>query len=706
MAQRVEIEKPPLFYANITSRAKVVVNQGGTSSGKTWNILDVLFVLAIQKPNIVITIAGQDIPNLKKGAYRDAKRIWANSEIYSKCFGKPNESERVFTCINGSILEFNSYSDEQDARSGKRDYLFVNEANGIPYDIYWQLAIRTKYKIFIDYNPTARFWVHEKLLGRDDVELLISDHRHNDYLTPEQHAAIEGIEDPELWKVYARGKTGKLTGLIYTNWELCEELPPVSERRWTATGMDFGFSCFRGDTMITTSQGEKPICAIEKGDLVLTSKGYKRVKQRIYNGRKKIIHKRFIFDERDVDMYCTPEHYFKANGKWKKYGELTRKDNLCVLSNLMGLSINDTQVANIPNIISTNGKATGCIIQNCCIMQFMSSIMGKFRKVVSYTTKTGMRLITMLKTWLRLLHRNTRRYMKTLKTGTSQTPKNTQNDITLPRTGCSAGQKSLNNLQTSAECVNGAVLNTHQQTHTKDFAVKDVIINGNTRQKKTTKKGCANAAESIFSETNILNQNVVPTNAPINLQMPIDIKTIDEEICEVWDLEVEDVHEYFANGILVHNCDPTAIETMCLAHGDLWVDELCYQTGLTNPDICRVLRDAHLTRNDLIIADSAEPKSIAEIRAGGFNVQPCAKGADSILNGIDLLRRYKIHITRRSVGVRGEVLKYKWQVDRDGNTLNKPIGLFDHAMDAIRYVAMARLPMRATGRARAHIITN
>ena len=56
--------------------------------------------------------------------------------------------------------------------------------------------------------------------------------------------------------------------------------------------------------------------------------------------------------------------------------------------------------------------------------------------------------------------------------------------------------------------------------------------------------------------------------------------------------------------------------------------------------------------------------------------------------------------------MRDEVLKYKWQVDRDGNRLNKPIGLFDHAMDAIRYVAMARLPMRAAGRARAHIITN
>lgn len=164
-----EVQKPALFWENYMSRKKVVVNQGGTSSGKTWNILDVLFVLAIQQKGIVITVVGQDIPNLKKGAYRDAKRIWSESPTYRAWFGKPNESDRIFTAANGSIIEFTSYQDEQDAKSGKRDYLFVNEANGIPYDIYWQLAIRTKYKIFLDYNPNSRFWVHDLLMGRDDV---------------------------------------------------------------------------------------------------------------------------------------------------------------------------------------------------------------------------------------------------------------------------------------------------------------------------------------------------------------------------------------------------------------------------------------------------------------------------------------------------------------------------------------------------------
>ena len=96
----------------MTSRAKVVVNQGGTSSGKTWNILDVFFTLAMMRPNLVLTVAGQDIPNLKKGAYRDAKRIWSDNDIYRMYFDKPNETERIFTCRNGSIIEFNSYSDE------------------------------------------------------------------------------------------------------------------------------------------------------------------------------------------------------------------------------------------------------------------------------------------------------------------------------------------------------------------------------------------------------------------------------------------------------------------------------------------------------------------------------------------------------------------------------------------------------------------
>lgn len=211
-----------IYQANLEATESIVVNQGGTSSGKTYSIIQLLFTLAIACPMQVITVVGQDIPNLKKGAYRDAKTIYSNSKDLQQWFGKPNETDRVFTCTNGSIIEFTSYQDEQDAKSGKRDYLFVNEANGISYDIYRQLAIRTRKKIFIDYNPSASFWVHEELIGKEGVKLIISDHRHNPFLTQEQHDKIEGISDPDYWKVYARGLTGKIEGLLF----------PVSDLRF------------------------------------------------------------------------------------------------------------------------------------------------------------------------------------------------------------------------------------------------------------------------------------------------------------------------------------------------------------------------------------------------------------------------------------------------------------------------------------------
>lgn len=226
--------------ANYHSKAKVNINQGGTSSGKTYSLLMLLLVYAMTEKMVIITVCGQDIPNLKKGAWRDIKRILASYPDVAARFAKPNESERTLTCIETmSIIEFSSFSDEQDARSGKRDYLFVNEANGIPYEIYWQLAIRTSKKIFIDFNPTAHFWAHD-LIGKDNVVRFISDHRDNEYLTDEQHKEIESIEDPELFKVYARGETGQIRGTIFNNWVIADEMPTTFHREWG--GGDFGFT--------------------------------------------------------------------------------------------------------------------------------------------------------------------------------------------------------------------------------------------------------------------------------------------------------------------------------------------------------------------------------------------------------------------------------------------------------------------------------
>lgn len=230
-----------VFYANYNSKAKVVINQGGTSSSKTYSIIQLLFHKAISEKNLVITVVGQDIPNLKKGAYRDAEHIYNNTGPLHNYLLSWNKTDRIFYFKNGSVIEFNSYANEQDAKSGKRDYLFINEANGLSYQVYWQLAIRTRKTIFIDYNPTARFWVHEKLIGQPDVELIISDHRHNGFLSEEEHYKIENIKDENLWRVYARGLTGSVKGLVFPNWIKI----PNDEFPWKEPffgGLDFGYT--------------------------------------------------------------------------------------------------------------------------------------------------------------------------------------------------------------------------------------------------------------------------------------------------------------------------------------------------------------------------------------------------------------------------------------------------------------------------------
>ena len=80
----------------------------------------------------------------------------------------------------------------------------------------------------------------------------------------------------------------------------------------------------------------------------------------------------------------------------------------------------------------------------------------------------------------------------------------------------------------------------------------------------------------------------------------------------------------------------------------------------------------------------------------GLNVKPATKGKDSINNGIDILKRYKIKVVNGS-NLRKEFRSYKWAVDKNGNSLNKPLGKFDHLMDALRYVGLIHLKKHNRG---------
>ena len=229
----------------------IIVQSGGTSSGKTYSIIQYLITIAVSQPNLVITVAGQDIPNLKVGAYRDAQIMVADTPPFAQRLQAHNKSERSFTFKSGSVIEFNSYSDAQDAKSGKRHYLFVNEANGVPYEIYEELQIRTSIRAFLDFNPTASFWAHDKLKPRNDVQWHDTTFRDNPFINaairdkimayePTPDNIARGTANEYRWKVYGMGEVGRLEGLVFPDFKVTNDWP--DDYKWRVYGMDFGFT--------------------------------------------------------------------------------------------------------------------------------------------------------------------------------------------------------------------------------------------------------------------------------------------------------------------------------------------------------------------------------------------------------------------------------------------------------------------------------
>jgi len=134
--------------------------------------------------------------------------------------------------------------------------------------------------------------------------------------------------------------------------------------------------------------------------------------------------------------------------------------------------------------------------------------------------------------------------------------------------------------------------------------------------------------------------------------------------------------------------DPTAIVAVFYYNGGYILDEVCFQKGLSNKQIADTLANVPQA---LVIADSAEPKSIDEIRSYGVNILPCEKGKDSIRQGIQLVQDQKISVTKESVNIIKEYRNYLWITDKDGKVLNEAEGGFDHTMDALRYAMTSML---------------
>lgn len=368
------------LYNQPDEEVRVVCNKGGTRSSKTWSLLQLLYLIALySKTPLLISVVSESLPHLKKGCIRDFETMLKNEGLWNQEYW--NATDKIYK-VGLSKIEFFSADSAGKVHGPARDILFMNECNNIPFETYRQLAIRTRRKIFLDYNPCSEFWVDEEILTKETTRLIHSTYKDNEFLTAAQIAEIESNKhDKNWWDVYGLGITGSKEGLIIQNYAICRDLPEEYKQKWF--GLDFGF-----------------------------------------------------------------------------------------------------------------------------------------------------------------------------------------------------------------------------------------------------------------------------TN------------------------------------------DPTAIVEVRLAHGELWVHEHVYEKGLENPQIAKLIKGIGCTKTSSIVAESAEPKSISEINSFGLNLEPVQKGSDSLNVGIDILRRYKINITKESTNVIKEVRNYKWKVDKNGKPMNVPIDLWNHSIDALRYVALNKLQLK------------
>ena len=385
MPRELNIQATTVFQNNWEAPTRYVVNIGGSRSTKTYSILQLLIIKALESETpLVVSIVRKSLPSLRISVMRDFFDILKKLDLYDAELH--NKTENTYQ-LNNSMIEFFSIDDAQKRRGTKRDILFVNEANELTWEDFFQLQIRTTTQIFLDFNPSETFWYNDKLQSRDDITTIHSTYKDNPYLNDDQIKEIERLQytDLQYYQIYALGEFAGAMDLIYS-YVPVDDIP-VNMAKLVALGMDFGY-----------------------------------------------------------------------------------------------------------------------------------------------------------------------------------------------------------------------------------------------------------------------------TNDPTTL-------------VEVW--------KDGKDGI--------------------YLNELIYQQGLTNNDLANLLKEYGVDKYIEIIADSAEPKSIEELRRFGYNIKPAIKGPDSIMNGIDILKRHRLHVTKQSTNLIKELNNYKWIVDKNGNKLNRPVDTFNHVLDAVRYVALNKMKVDNKG---------
>mgnify|MGYP004458212779 FL=1 len=349
------------------------------------------------------------------------------------------------------------------------------------------------------------------------------------------------------------------------------------EGKWLNEPIDMWNHCFTGDTLILTKEGLKRIDSIQIGDYVITSKGYRKVTHLFTQGCRLVRVVRFDFGNFAIEIQATPEHKFKTKKGWKELQNLTTSDTIYLSKSLMEKNITFTMVKDISHEVHID-----------CTETYGSSIMELSQRDSMFTIKTKTLKITALRTlnWLKeesicdFMHKSIYKMkhilQKLVRICTKQ-QKQPKNGIIQQKEENGTDYKGLKSLEIEQKkniLVSAAEANFAQQHSAfQSSAQINVRVNGEETKGLITKKERAHTAEKPSLQTNIAETDFVVEFVAESISI---LKEYEQP---TYDIEVEDMHEFFANGILVHNCiDATRYVILEKVLGD-------YGSGMQAADI-------------------------------------------------------------------------------------------------------------------------
>lgn len=271
----------PVFYRNYHSLANLVVNQGGTRSGKTYSILQVLVLkYCLQRTGLIIDIVRKTQSEIRDTIIPDFEEILENNMVVDDVsIAEITEHKATYLqySINGNTVRFIGLDKAQKKRGAKRNILYINEANGISLEDWVQLSIRTMEMIYLDFNPSEEFWIHDVIFNSHQYmeinslkyaedsdnpetldqatgrvkrkltyEFIKSTYLDNiDFLSPKQIAYIEALIGMDYYyeQVYVHGNLTLMRGKIYSNYDFIDHKFWDEELKYAERfyGLDVGY---------------------------------------------------------------------------------------------------------------------------------------------------------------------------------------------------------------------------------------------------------------------------------------------------------------------------------------------------------------------------------------------------------------------------------------------------------------------------------